>query len=233
MTTSNLDTIATIANNRQRSVTPGMRWNAFKRLAEAASDEETRHDLAMLYDSFRVKPKRKQQMSAFDWVAMAAAHKNEVRYYLRYVQVLESGMTIATDGHRMHVTNASTTEPGYYWPEGTAVEDESFKYPDVGRVLRNAITTDTCSLKDAHDGLTIIDTDMGKAKSKNREVVVLYLPGRDKRVLVNRQYLDDMTVGVDPSDVQVGVADSSKDKPVFFNVSKTRTGVIMPVRDSA
>jgi hypothetical protein len=225
---TNIDTIATLADSKKTS--PADRWAAFQRLAERAMSEDDRKDLALLYQAFAPKPKRKRNLGDFDWAALAAAPKDEARYYLRYVQVSEAGIAVATDGHRMHVANVDKAT-GYYRPDGTALEDADFKYPDVARVLKPAVTRNTCPLADALDGIILIK-GIGRGGKQPGEAYVLRLPGREKRTILNRRYVDDMVSGQPHESVQVGVSEPENDnRPVFFNVTPKRTGVVMAIRD--
>lgn len=225
---TNIDTIATLADSKKAR--PAERWAAFQRLAERAMSEDDRQDLALLYQAFALKPKRKRDLGNFEWAALAAAHKDEPRYYLRYVQVAESGIAVATDGHRMHVANVGH-ETGYYRPDGTALEDADFKYPDVARVLKPALTRNTCALSEALDGIVLIK-GIGRGGKQPGEAYVLRLPGRENRTLLNRRYVDDMVNGQSHESVRVGVSEPENDnRPVFFNVTPERTGVVMAIRD--
>jgi hypothetical protein len=216
-----LSTVATRAADIKTN--PAVRWEAFQRLCEQASDGML-DDLATLYQAFTPKTNRKRYTNRFNWLALALASKDDARYYLRYVQVSESGGAVATDGHRLHVTTLDDRDSGYYRHDGTTVEDTGFTYPNVARVLRDAITDETHPFLEAKQGIVPIPDARKKA---NAEAYALDLGG-DEPVHINRRYADEAMLGADPASVRVGWS-GNQTKPVFMHVDSARFAVVMPV----
>lgn len=92
-------------------------------------------EAAALYAYFMPAPPKKPK-TAFQWVALAVAGKNEHRYYLRFVYVTDDHL-VGCDGFRLHVAlNADGLPPGYYNVKGDRVHDtDEFAYPDWARLL--------------------------------------------------------------------------------------------------
>jgi hypothetical protein len=216
-----LSTVATRAADIKTN--PAVRWDAFQRLCEQASDGML-DDLATLYQAFTPKTNRRRYTNRFNWLALALAGKDDARYYLRYIQVSDSGAAVATDGHRLHVTTLNDRDAGYYRHDGTST-DEDFKYPDAARVLRDAITEDTRPFPEARQAIV---PNPDAHKKADGEAYALELGG-DELVHINRRYADEAMLGADPASVRVGWS-GNKTKPVFLNVDSARFAVVMPVR---
>lgn len=77
--------------------------------------------------------KTTKKIGGFDWVALAAAKKNDVSTFLRHVYA-EDGFLIATDGHRMHVSKTEL-ENGFYCPKTSLKVECSDKFPRWRRVM--------------------------------------------------------------------------------------------------
>jgi len=105
------------------------------------------NQLAQLY-SFFLPPVPANPKTPLDWIRKAVADNKEVRYYLHYIYS-EDGVTISTDGHRMHMADNidQTSEPGFYSPHGVKVDVDA-KYPDWKRVVPAQNTSQTVTLAD-------------------------------------------------------------------------------------
>jgi hypothetical protein len=70
----------------------------------------------------------------FTWVALAS-RPDDIREPLRYVHC-DGSRIMATDGHRLHIVpNDEGLAKGFYDRNKQRVEDVSFRFPDIDRVL--------------------------------------------------------------------------------------------------
>lgn len=123
-------------------------------LDKGQSLEEHKDALIQLYAFFMPKIPS-QPKTDFKWLAMAAAGREDVRDYLRFVYVPEAMAitengdasrlakreAVATDGHRMHVVRGVDWESGWYNPNtGDRAQPPKSPYPDYRRPIPEDLT---------------------------------------------------------------------------------------------
>ena len=212
--------IANYAATRKLTAGPDKRFRAFEFMVNNMPDDTPLHDLAILYKHFAPKPPRKPK-TRFDWIAKASNAK-DARYYLGYTKVNASGSAVATDGHRIHISTLGDREAGFYEANGTPVpNDADFKYPDISRVMNQAMTND---LRPVSDVAFEVYTDTLKGKP------VEYLKGTfdDYEFALNKRYYDEATQGA--RHVRIGLAEKSNNTPVMLEIDTDRVAIIMQVR---
>lgn len=100
--------------------------------ARAEGKDLTREQLDRLINYFApLRPAMPK--TADEWVAKACATAKEVRYYLRYVHVMD-GVAYGTDGNRLHWSPTELAD-GFYDPATLLPCDIDTKFPDCSRVI--------------------------------------------------------------------------------------------------
>lgn len=144
------------------------------------ANPELGSELAKLYKYF-MPAKPKNPKSTFDWVAQAAAGKDEIRTYLQYVCCDEEYL-VAADGHRLHAMPADR-EPGFYIPSNEDRLPDEMKYPDWRRTIPKNHPT---KLDPQNMGATLEEVNNNKT-----ELPVYRIPTATGEDLgVNAKYLD-------------------------------------------
>ena len=136
----------TITQWRSRKPSKESLQDMIKELYAGDIRAEVRQDyLALLYTHF-MPPAAAKPKGLPQWVAKAAAGKNDLRHQLRYLFVdAEQSRLVATDGHRLHTMTIPADEQwqgGYYCPKSLEfLHDPSHaQYPDYTRLFPNAET---------------------------------------------------------------------------------------------
>lgn len=207
-----INVIATAANQRKK---PTKRV-AFDRLITLIEngDENRRGDvLADLY-AFFMPPVPKTPKTAFDWVASAAAGKNDVRACLRMIRA-DGNRLYATNGHILFIDNSDKRDAGYYDTAGNPVDD-SATYPDIDRVIPQG------------EGIEINPSEIlaGECVSTGTAYGDAIRIGK---IHVNRQYLCSALVFMECREAPVTMFARGPSDAIRFDCGEL-TAVIMPVR---
>ena len=176
----------------------------------AVGGELTEQDCAELY-SFFLPSLPAQAKTLEQWVAKAVGDR-DVRFYLNYLYS-DGKYLIGTDGHRMHRIGTKL-KAGYYDKALSKVEVD-YKYPDTARFWETRKGEQTFDIVLAD--LPVVEIETGCYWAYE-----IRIPGKKKRVYVNRPYLVDAVNRAEGGKVTVLDSDS--------HVIVDGNAVVMPMR---
>lgn len=132
----------------------------FQRVRELIEAGNLPPDDAAMFYKFFAPPVPKKPRTDFEWVAQAAAGRNEPRRYLHTLRAID-GVLVATDRHRLHATPTDLPN-GAYDVLGVAVGvEEPDRFPrNYARVVPNPREGEAYRLSDIE--LPVVVTDWGE-----------------------------------------------------------------------
>lgn len=213
MTTEKLKNILQLAASADIKKAP--KAEAQKLLeAVIAGDNVTDHEWARLYKYF-LPPVPRKPKNSVDWVRKFVPAK-DVRFYLNYLYVSDTGEMQATNGHMLAVTANHGLSPGYYCAKSLNAADVNANYPQCDRVI---------------DAIDLNPVDLIRVKpdvvqTKEGGFAYSYDWG-DGRVILLKKYVD-ATLANPSSCVKMLAKDAVTG--VYFEFENGDLAVVMPLR---